>query len=98
MLFISTNSLSKVSFDVSPVVSYKNWSSPPWNLTWMTTIFLALWFYRRVDGVDLAAYGAQQLGASTASTRRKSLALAVSGLSTASCSVRGREWQYFSAV
>jgi glycerol-3-phosphate acyltransferase PlsY len=35
----------------------------------MTTIFLAfflaLWFYRRVDGVDLAAYGAQQLGAST---------------------------------
>ena len=98
VLFMSTSSLSKVSFDVSPVVSYKNWSSPPWNLTWMTTIFLALWFYRRVDGVDLAAYGAQQLGASTASTRRKSLALAVSGLSTASCSVRGREWQYFSAV
>ena len=98
VLFMSTSSLSKVSFDVSPVVSYKNWSSPPWNLTWMTTIFLALWFYRRVDGVDLAAYGAQQLGASTASTRRKSLALAVSGLSMASCSVRGCEWQYFFAV
>ena len=39
VLFMSTNSLSNVSFDVSPVVSYKNWSSPPWNLTWMTTIF-----------------------------------------------------------
>ena len=60
VLFMSTSSLSKVSFDVSPVVSYKNWSSPPWNLTWMTTmVFFASFLLAavlrlaagRVDGV-----------------------------------------------
>ena len=93
---MSTNSLSNVSFDVSPVVSYRNWSSPPWNLTWMTTIFFGFVVSRaRGDGVDLAAYGAQQLGASTASARRNSLLAFLTGLSTTSGSARGWNWQAF---
>ncbi|CAH0376729.1 unnamed protein product [Pelagomonas calceolata] len=66
VLFMSTSSLSKVSLLVSPVVSYKNWSSPPWNLTWMTTIFFGFAALRLFHGFSW--------GASTASTRRKSCA------------------------